>query len=110
MVQVFEETVEVCKQPLVKTCSNGTVGEEVCTTQYETNCETRYVIVFMAFSQLKNSMVWREKISIAANFFFFPSLVSEKGGRGGGVETIQICTIGFLITVISAAISVNYPR
>lgn len=39
---VFEETVEVCKQPLVKTCSNGTVGEEVCTTQYETNCETRY--------------------------------------------------------------------
>ena len=80
MVQVFEETVEVCKQPLVKTCSNGTVGEEVCTTQYETNCETRYVIVFMAFSQLKNSMVWREKISIAANFFSF--LLSW--GKGGG--------------------------
>jgi hypothetical protein len=38
---VFEETVEVCKQPLVKTCNNETVGEEVCSTHYETNCETR---------------------------------------------------------------------
>ncbi len=40
-LQVFEETVEVCKQPLVKTCNNETVGEEVCSTHYETNCETR---------------------------------------------------------------------
>jgi hypothetical protein len=40
--QVFEETVEVCNEPLVKNCANGTLGEEVCTTHYETNCETRF--------------------------------------------------------------------
>lgn len=39
---MFEENVEICNEPLVKKCSNDTVGEEICKTHYETNCETRY--------------------------------------------------------------------
>jgi hypothetical protein len=39
--QVTEEQVDVCRQPLVKACSNGTVGEEVCKTHYESICETK---------------------------------------------------------------------
>jgi len=39
---MFEETVQICNEPLKKVCSNDTVGEEVCKTHYETNCETRF--------------------------------------------------------------------
>jgi len=41
---MFEETVEICNEPLKKVCNNETEGkgEEVCKTHYETNCETRF--------------------------------------------------------------------
>lgn len=39
---MFEETVQICNEPLKKVCSNDTVGEEICKTHYETNCETRF--------------------------------------------------------------------
>jgi len=39
---MFEETVQICNEPLVKRCSNDTIGEEVCKTHYETTCETRF--------------------------------------------------------------------
>merc|ERR1712142_487299 len=41
---MFEETVEICNEPLQKVCNNETVGqgEEICKTHYETNCETRF--------------------------------------------------------------------
>jgi len=41
---MFEETVEICNEPLKKVCNNDTAGkgEEVCKTHYETNCETRF--------------------------------------------------------------------
>jgi len=41
---MFEEDVEICNEPLTKTCNNNTIGqgETVCNTHYETICETRY--------------------------------------------------------------------
>jgi len=39
---MFEETVQICNEPLKKVCNNETVGEEICKTHYETTCETRY--------------------------------------------------------------------
>eukprot|EP00090_Calanus_glacialis_P026734 TRINITY_DN4202_c0_g1_i3.p1 TRINITY_DN4202_c0_g1~~TRINITY_DN4202_c0_g1_i3.p1 ORF type:complete len:782 (-),score=199.72 TRINITY_DN4202_c0_g1_i3:517-2862(-) len=41
---MFEETVEICNEPLRKVCNNETEGkgEEICKTHYETNCETRF--------------------------------------------------------------------
>jgi len=41
---MFEETVEICNEPLKKVCNNETEGkgEEICKTHYETNCETRF--------------------------------------------------------------------
>ena len=44
---MFEETVELCNEPLQKVCNNDTVGqgEEICKTHYETNCETRYLLI-----------------------------------------------------------------
>merc|ERR1719242_411221 len=41
---MFEEDVEICNEPLTKTCNNNTIGqgEIVCNTHYETICETRY--------------------------------------------------------------------
>ena len=44
VLQMFEEDVEVCNEPLTKICNNDTVGqgETVCNTHYETVCETRY--------------------------------------------------------------------
>merc|ERR1719495_2771777 len=41
---MFEETVELCNEPLKKVCNNETEGkgEEICKTHYETNCETRF--------------------------------------------------------------------
>ena len=43
---MFEEDVEICNEPLKKVCNNETVGqgETVCSTHYETVCETRWVI------------------------------------------------------------------
>jgi hypothetical protein len=41
-MQMVEEKVEVCSEPLVKKCSDTTVGETVCENHYETVCETRY--------------------------------------------------------------------
>merc|ERR1712066_1216164 len=38
----FNETVRVCHNPLVRTCSNETQGPDICNTYYETNCETSY--------------------------------------------------------------------
>ncbi len=35
----------MCKQPMVKACENGTVGEPICSTHYETVCETKYVLL-----------------------------------------------------------------
>jgi hypothetical protein len=39
---MFEETIKICNQPITKVCNDDTVGEEICKTHYETNCETRY--------------------------------------------------------------------
>jgi len=41
---MFEETVEICNEPLKKVCNNETEGKgaEICKTHYETNCETRF--------------------------------------------------------------------
>jgi len=41
---MFTEDVELCNEPLQKVCSEDTIGlgEEVCKTHYETNCETRF--------------------------------------------------------------------
>ena len=40
---MFEEDVEICNEPLKKVCNNETAGqgETVCSTHYETVCETR---------------------------------------------------------------------
>lgn len=38
----FNESVRVCYNPLVRTCSNQTQGPDICNTYYETNCETTY--------------------------------------------------------------------
>ena len=46
VVQMFEEDVEICNEPLTKICNNDTVGqgETVCNTHYETVCETRWTL------------------------------------------------------------------
>merc|ERR1712142_949988 len=36
----FNETVEICRTPLVKDCTKE--GPEICTTQYETECWTKH--------------------------------------------------------------------
>jgi len=38
----FNETVRICNNPLVRSCSEDTQGPEICNTHYETNCETTY--------------------------------------------------------------------
>lgn len=38
----FNETVRICNNPLVRSCSDDTQGPEICNTHYETNCETTY--------------------------------------------------------------------
>jgi len=38
----FNETVRVCHNPLVRTCSDDVEGPEICNTYYETACETTY--------------------------------------------------------------------
>lgn len=38
----FNETVRICQNPLVRTCSEDTEGPEICNTHYETSCETTY--------------------------------------------------------------------
>jgi len=38
----FNESVRICHNPLVRTCSDDIEGPEVCNTHYETNCETTY--------------------------------------------------------------------
>jgi len=38
----FNETVRVCHNPLVRTCSDEAEGPEICNTYYETACETTY--------------------------------------------------------------------
>ena len=40
--QPFNETVRVCHNPLVRTCSDDVEGPEICNTYYETACETTY--------------------------------------------------------------------
>ena len=41
-LQPFNETVNVCHTPVVRQCGDSPVGPEICSTHYETNCETRY--------------------------------------------------------------------
>ena len=41
-MQPFNETVNVCHTPVVRQCGDEPVGPEICSTHYETNCETRY--------------------------------------------------------------------
>ena len=41
-LQPFNETVNVCHTPVVRQCGDEPVGPEICSTHYETNCETRY--------------------------------------------------------------------
>lgn len=38
----FNETVRICHNPLVRTCSDDIEGPEICNTHYETACETTY--------------------------------------------------------------------
>jgi hypothetical protein len=38
----FNETVRICQNPLVRSCSEDTQGPEICNTHYETSCETTY--------------------------------------------------------------------
>jgi len=38
----FNETVRICHNPLVRTCSEDIEGPEICNTHYETACETTY--------------------------------------------------------------------
>lgn len=38
----FNETVRICHNPLVRTCSDDIEGPELCNTHYETSCETTY--------------------------------------------------------------------
>jgi hypothetical protein len=52
---VSEEVVNVCKQPMVKACENGTVGEPICSTHYETVCETKYVLLSL-YTDKKNQI------------------------------------------------------
>ena len=42
LFQPFNETVRVCHNPLVRTCSDDVEGPEICNTYYETACETTY--------------------------------------------------------------------
>ncbi len=34
--------MNVCHTPVVRQCGDSPVGPEICSTHYETNCETRY--------------------------------------------------------------------
>lgn len=38
----FNETVNVCHTPVVRSCGAEAVGPDICNTHYETNCETKY--------------------------------------------------------------------
>ena len=38
----FDEKVEICDEPLKKFCNKTVKVEEVCRTEYETSCETRF--------------------------------------------------------------------
>ena len=38
----FDKKVEVCDEPLKKFCNETVKVEEVCRTEYETSCETRF--------------------------------------------------------------------
>ena len=40
--QPFNETVNICHTPVVRKCGNESFGPDICSTHYETNCETRY--------------------------------------------------------------------
>ena len=42
LLQPFNETVNICHTPIVRKCGDKSVGPDVCSTHYETNCETRY--------------------------------------------------------------------
>jgi hypothetical protein len=39
--QPFNETVSICNTPIERSCGTEAVGPDICSTQYETNCETR---------------------------------------------------------------------
>ena len=47
VVQPFNETVKNCHTPFLRQCAEAgpeatTTGPDICSTHYETNCETKY--------------------------------------------------------------------
>ena len=34
--------MSICNTPIERSCGSEAVGPDICSTQYETNCETRY--------------------------------------------------------------------
>ena len=34
--------MSICNTPVERSCGTEAVGPDICSTQYETNCETRY--------------------------------------------------------------------
>merc|ERR1712226_510623 len=38
----FNESVNICHTPIVRKCGDEPVGPDICSTHYETNCETKY--------------------------------------------------------------------
>lgn len=41
-LQPFNESVNICHTPIVRKCGDEPVGPDICSTHYETNCETKY--------------------------------------------------------------------
>ena len=41
-LQPFNESVNICHTPIVRKCGDDPVGPDICSTHYETNCETKY--------------------------------------------------------------------
>ena len=41
-LQPFNESVNICHTPIVRKCGEDAVGPDICSTHYETNCETKY--------------------------------------------------------------------